>query len=97
MKKLIKTYGKTIHLWQIDRGDKIPMGVPQLMMAYKQDSQVDWDIIKKRDELYGSNYKDLRKNRADLEEPIVDPRADHWEKGKATQFAAIEADMKFPK
>ena len=28
MKKLVNTYGKTFHTWQVDRGDKLPYGVP---------------------------------------------------------------------
>ena len=26
MAELVDTYGKTIHTWQIDRGDKLPFG-----------------------------------------------------------------------
>jgi hypothetical protein len=26
MKKLIDTYGKTWHMWQVDRGDPLPFG-----------------------------------------------------------------------
>ena len=28
MKKLINTYGKTFHTWQVDRGDTLPLGQP---------------------------------------------------------------------
>jgi hypothetical protein len=28
MKKLVNTYGKTFHTWQIDRGDDLPYGPP---------------------------------------------------------------------
>ena len=28
MKKLINTYGKTFHTWQVDRGDTLPLGTP---------------------------------------------------------------------
>ncbi len=27
MKKLINTYGKTFHTWQVDRGDTLPLGI----------------------------------------------------------------------
>ena len=27
MKKLINTYGKTFHTWQVDRGDTLPLGM----------------------------------------------------------------------
>lgn len=29
MKKLINTYGKTFHTWQVDRGDELPFGKQQ--------------------------------------------------------------------
>ena len=41
MKVLIGTYGKTWHTWQVDRGDKLPLGIPQLMMAFTKDGQLD--------------------------------------------------------
>ena len=28
MQKLVNTYGKTFHTWQIDRGDPLPYGMP---------------------------------------------------------------------
>lgn len=37
MEKLVNTYGKTFHLWQIDRGDKLPLGEPSLMMAFTKE------------------------------------------------------------
>ena len=39
LKVLIGTYGKTWQTWQIDKNDKIPMGIPQLMMAFTKDGQ----------------------------------------------------------
>ena len=30
MQKLINTYGKTFHTWQVDRGDVLPFGKPAL-------------------------------------------------------------------
>ena len=49
MKKLVTTYGKTWHTWQVDRGDKIPLGLPKLMMGFTADGQIDPKIIEKRD------------------------------------------------
>jgi hypothetical protein len=92
MKVLINTYGKTIHLWRIDRGDTLPLGPPQLMMAFTNESQVDWKQIEKVD---GKSWKERRENRMDIQEPKKDPRADGWEKtGLATQFDVIEKPMK---
>lgn len=49
MEKLVTTYGKTVHTWQVDRGDSLPLGPPQLMYSLTDDSQVNWDVLKKRD------------------------------------------------
>jgi Protein of unknown function (DUF1264) len=49
---LIGTYGKTWHTWQIDRSDKIPMEIPQLMMAFTKDGQAKANIVAERDKLY---------------------------------------------
>lgn len=31
MKEVVHLYGKVFHLWQTDRGDKLPLGKPELM------------------------------------------------------------------
>lgn len=33
MEEIIDTYGKTFHFWQVDKGDKLPLGPPKLMMV----------------------------------------------------------------
>ena len=49
MKEVMKFYGKTYHFWQVDRGDKLPLGAPQLMMSFTDDKQVgDFDFLFKR-------------------------------------------------
>jgi len=40
MKKVIGLYGKTYHFWQVDRGDTLPLGKPELMMSFTKDEQV---------------------------------------------------------
>ena len=40
LEKVCKTYGKTYHFWQIDRGDPLPLGIPQVMMALTRDGQI---------------------------------------------------------
>lgn len=34
MKDIAPIYGKTYHFWQVDRGDPVPMGPPQLMGSF---------------------------------------------------------------
>ena len=88
MKVLIGTYGKTWHTWQIDRGDKLPMGIPQLMMAFTKDGQAKANIVAERDKLYGdSNAK--KTARADIPDFKVDPGADAWQKS-----APVQLDLK---
>lgn len=40
MEQLVGTYGKTWHLWQVDRGDRVPLGMPKLMGSFTKDDQV---------------------------------------------------------
>ncbi len=40
MREIIGLYGKTYHFWQVDRGDQLPLGEPQLMMSFTKDDQV---------------------------------------------------------
>jgi hypothetical protein len=40
MKEVIGLYGKTYHFWQVDRGDTLPLGKPELMMSFTKDDQV---------------------------------------------------------
>ena len=88
MKALIGTYGKTWHMWQVDRGDKLPLGIPQLMMAFTADGQAKANIIAERDKLYGSTAA-KKAARADIADAKHDPGADGWQKG-----AAVQLDLK---
>ena len=95
MKKLVGTYGKTMHTWQIDRGDPLPIGPPQLMMAFTSDKQIDESLIRDRDKKYGVNHEKLKEQRKDIVPPKKHPLADHWEKsGKAHQYEIKTIDMK---
>lgn len=40
MREIVGLYGKTFHFWQVDRGDELPLGMPQLMMSFTEDEQV---------------------------------------------------------
>ena len=33
MEEVVVLYGKVFHLWQTDRGDELPLGMPQLMVS----------------------------------------------------------------
>jgi hypothetical protein len=40
MKEVIGLYGKTYHFWQVDRGETLPLGKPELMMSFTKEEQV---------------------------------------------------------
>ena len=44
LEKVCKTYGKTIHFWQVDRGDALPLGLPQIMMALTREGQLRQEL-----------------------------------------------------
>jgi len=85
MKVLIGTYGKTWHTWQVDRGDKLPLGIPQLMMAFTADGQAKANIVAERDKLYTPAATN-KAARADIPDAKLDPGADSWQKGQALQL-----------
>jgi Protein of unknown function (DUF1264) len=53
MKSLVGTYGKPRHAWQIARVDKLPRGIPQLMMGFTADEQAEPKMVEGRDKSYG--------------------------------------------
>src|SRR5438477_6810501 len=78
MKVLIGAYGKTWHTWQVDRDAKLPMGIPQLMMAFTGDGQAQAKILSERDSLYGSSAT-KKTARVDIPDVNLDPAADAWQ------------------
>ncbi|RFU30547.1 hypothetical protein B7463_g5791, partial [Scytalidium lignicola] len=81
MKEVSGLYGKTWHFWQIDRGDELPLGVPQLMGSLVRPGQIDLDKeLKGRNEKYGVDHKDKAQRRADagVKGPGIHPNADSW-------------------
>jgi hypothetical protein len=42
MKEVIGLYGKTYHFWQVDKGDTLPLGKPELMMSFTKAEQVSF-------------------------------------------------------
>lgn len=73
MEEVITLYGKTYHLWQTDRGDKLPLGEPKLMTSFTADGQLDAITMKQRDEKFGISCKDKKASRADIRSPKIHP------------------------
>ena len=73
MEQVVELYGKVYHLWQVDRGDRLPMGEPQLMTSYTADGQLDFGKVKERDKRFGVDYEKKKKRREYIKEPEIHP------------------------
>ena len=75
MEQVIGLYGKVYHFWQVDRGDKLPMGEPKLMMSFTGPEQFKEfeGSLKDRDQRFGVDSKRKAEKRAYIEEPEVHP------------------------
>lgn len=87
MEKLVHTYGKTWHTWHTDLNKDLPLGVPQLMMGFTADGQVNPQQVAERDRRFGIDSAQKRKARADIPTPTVAPGADAWRHGNVFQIA----------
>ncbi|KAM7486725.1 hypothetical protein LguiA_002734 [Lonicera macranthoides] len=58
-----KTYGKTIHFWQVDKGDSLPLGLPQVMMALTRDGQLYDNLAYDVEKRYGVSFAEERDKR----------------------------------
>ncbi|RPA79725.1 DUF1264-domain-containing protein [Ascobolus immersus RN42] len=75
MEEVITLYGKTFHFWQVDRGDKLPLGMPKLMGSYtEKESFPEFDkVMKDRDSRYGVDHKEKAKVREYIKVPDLHP------------------------
>ena len=87
MQELVNTYGKTWHLWQVDRGDQVPLGLPKLMMGFTADDQIDPALVAARDRAQNTDTAKKKTNRADLYTQSVAESADAWQQGPAFQLS----------
>jgi hypothetical protein len=94
MEHLVNTYGKTWHFWQVDKGDLLPFGPPQLMMALTRDELVDQQLLYSMQRDLGIDGMAKRKQRRDLEVHKKLPGADAWEHGEAYQTVMKRVPMK---
>jgi len=98
LQKIAKTYGKFWCTWQTDRGDKLPLGAPSLMMS-PQDvnmGKVKPGLLKKRDDKYGISTESLKASRDGIMGlDKKNPMADYWvHHGKGLAVDIIETEMK---
>jgi hypothetical protein len=87
MEKLVGTYGKTLHTWHTDLHKELPIGVPQIMMGFTADGQIDPTIVAARDQRFGISTEDRKRSRADIPPPPIADGADAWQKGVTLQIA----------
>jgi len=74
MEQVVELYGKVYHLWQTDRGDKLPLGEPQLMTSFTSPDQFDMEkMVGERDQKFGTNYKAKAEKRKYIKEPEIHP------------------------
>ncbi|KAL4936584.1 hypothetical protein BDV06DRAFT_204748 [Aspergillus oleicola] len=83
MRDILPLYGKTYHFWQVDRGDKVPMGEPKLMLSFTGEDKVKMavsggldELVKRRDGEFGVDTGSKAEKRRDIEEVKKHPDAD---------------------
>ena len=87
MTEFVSTYGKTWTLWQVDRGDKLPLGLPKLMMGFTADGQLDPKLAASRDRELKLESAQVKAGRADIPTRPIAPGADAWQQGTAFQIS----------
>ncbi|KDP32564.1 hypothetical protein JCGZ_13114 [Jatropha curcas] len=92
LEKVCKTYGKTIHFWQVDKGDNLPLGLPQIMMAMTRDTQIYDDLARDVENRYGVSFEKERENRAYMKGPDhgIHPLANGGGKGLRTSLREVD-------
>ncbi|KAI5250234.1 DUF1264-domain-containing protein [Aureobasidium subglaciale] len=82
MEEVVTLYGKIFHLWQTDKGHKLPLGQPQLMTSFTDYDQFDFDKhVGDRDGRFGEDHRHKREVREYIKEPTIHPDADAaWHK-----------------
>ncbi|ONK58759.1 uncharacterized protein A4U43_C09F16360 [Asparagus officinalis] len=92
MEKVCKTYGKTFHFWQVDRGDALPIGPAQLMMALTRDGQLHDHMAKDVEKKYGVTFEKEREHRAYMMGPDhgIHPLANGAGKGLKTEIREVD-------
>ncbi|RPA89904.1 DUF1264-domain-containing protein [Choiromyces venosus 120613-1] len=83
MEELVKVYGKTYHLWQVDRGDKVPLGAPMLMGSFLKETERVQSAVNDRNQRFGVESGRKVEIRKHIEEPVIHPvDSDRWDHSK---------------
>jgi hypothetical protein len=94
LSEVAKTYGKVFHFWQVDKGDSLPLGLPQLMMSFTNDGQLNPALAADVERRFNVSFKDNAEYRKNLTGPDegVHPNANSWRSGKGLEPASREVD-----
>ncbi|KAI8906411.1 DUF1264-domain-containing protein [Gorgonomyces haynaldii] len=92
MHHLVGTYGKTWHLWQIDKDD-FPYGPPQLMMSFTDDESIPKPLQRHIERKYNVSYDQHKKERKGLPES-QSQGADQWQHGTTLQTNMEKVQVK---
>ncbi|XP_050203311.1 oil body-associated protein 1A-like [Mercurialis annua] len=92
LEKVAKTYGKTFHFWQVDKGDNLPLGIPQVMMSITRDGQLDENLSREVEKRYGVSFGKEREHRAYMSGPDlgIHPLANGSGKGVRTVLREVD-------
>jgi hypothetical protein len=87
MEKIVSTYGKTWHTWQVDKGDSLPLGLPKLMMGFTADGQINPALLTERDQQFDvmTSSKRLEREKSIVPAPVA-KGADSWQTGVSFQI-----------
>ncbi|WCJ27280.1 hypothetical protein M5689_009039 [Euphorbia peplus] len=102
LENFAKSYGKFWCTWQLDRGDRLPLGVPSLMVSPQGVNlgMISPALIAKRDAKYNISTEAMIHSRVEIAEPEwLNPQADYWKqhgKGFALDIEPIEMKTKEP-
>ena len=70
----------------MDRGDKLPLGLPKLMMGFTADGQLDPAVVATRDREGATTAAQLKAQRAGIPTQQIAPGADAWQTGRTLQI-----------
>ncbi|GAA5936816.1 OBAP family protein [Sporobolomyces koalae] len=99
MQELHRSYGKTIHTWAVDSSPSLPLGPPNLMMAFTANDQVSPSVHAALKEHEGIDVEYKRQVRAKYldHDYKKHPNADQWEStGKGVELVPKEVEYKRP-
>ncbi|CAI9782900.1 unnamed protein product [Fraxinus pennsylvanica] len=95
LRDLAQSYSKFWCTWQVDRGDRLPLGAPALMMSPQGVNMGMVDLVKKRDDNYRISAEELKISKIDIAIPeMTNSYADYWmQTGKGFAVDVEKTDM----